>query len=271
VAAPPVAVAVEGTDGALWVQAPQLGSGWHSLGGKILGPPAVVALPGTGSTPAAPLFFAVGTNDELFARTLTSGWQALGGQACYSVGAVADAQNSYVTVACRGLYNHLWTNYASEASSCSGLPCFSNIATDLGGVLAAAPAVSPFDLYVVTGTNGEVFTSTGTANDFTGSTWRCIGQPGVSGYLAAAGQTTVFGCQGTDHTLFTATQSGSTWTHAVSLGGKLIGGPAVVATSSVTEFFAVGTDHAVWERTLSGGWTRLGGGAIGGVAAVALG
>jgi hypothetical protein len=61
-AAPAAAVAVgaEGTDGQLWAQSPQLGAGWHPLGGQIIGPPAVAAkATAFGSTPADPLF--VGT------------------------------------------------------------------------------------------------------------------------------------------------------------------------------------------------------------------
>jgi len=266
--APPVAVAVEGSNGALWVQAPQLSSGWHSLGGKIIGPPAVVTIPGT-STPLEPLFIAVGTNDALWARTLTVGWHPLGGSTCYAVGA-ADTSGS-LTAACLGLYDRLWTYNTADVTGCSGLPCFTTTPTDFGGVLTAGPAVTPFGYYLVLGEHGEIYISDGNAaNGFTGTPWRCIGPPGASGYATAAGETTIFACQGTNHALWTASQSTETWSSAVSLGGVLISGPAIAATSSVTEFFVVGTNHAVWERTPTSGWASLGGYAVGGVAAVAL-
>src|SRR6267154_2555680 len=47
-----VAVGAEGSDGQLWAEAPQLGSGWHALGGKIIAAPAVAAIPNPdGTTP----------------------------------------------------------------------------------------------------------------------------------------------------------------------------------------------------------------------------
>lgn len=270
-AAPPVALAVVGRDGALWVKAPQLGSGWHSLGGKIIAPPAIAEIINDdGTLSGQPAFFATGTDHQVWVRTLTTGWQGLGGAApvCYFSGPAVANTSSGPTVACAGLYKALWRNVGRWIS---GQLVVQTVPESLGGVLAAAPAASPYGEYFVLGTNGKIYISEGNPGSFAATSWRCIGQPGAAGYAtSAAGETTIFGCQGSDHALWTATRIFDSWGRLVSLGGSLISGPAVVATSSVTEFFAVGGDHAVWERTQPGGWSRLGGYAVGGVAAAAL-
>jgi hypothetical protein len=56
----------------------------------------------------------------------------------------------------------------------------------------------------------------------------------------------------------------------VSLGGTLIGGPGIAATSRGPELLAESTNHAVWERTPLTGWASLGGSVVGGVGGVGL-
>src|SRR5260370_35996350 len=69
--APParaIAVGAEGGNGALYAQAPQLGSGWHSLGGTIIAAPTVAARPHPhGTTPAQPLFLATAADPPVCA------------------------------------------------------------------------------------------------------------------------------------------------------------------------------------------------------------
>ena len=98
--------------------------------------------------------------------------------------------------------------------------------------------------------------------------WACIGAPAAA--AEAAGSDTIFACQGTNHAVWEAVGGGAGWSGAVSLGGALIGGPAVAAASRATELLAEGTDHAVWERTPLTGWAGLGGRVVGGVGAAAL-
>lgn len=245
--APSIAVAIKGRGGALWVQA-------------------------DGSTPMQPLFIVTGTDDSFWMRTLTTGWQPLGSASPnWNSGPAAAVVNSRLTVACRGLYNHLWAN--STAIWSAGLPVFSTAPTNLGGVLAAAPAVASVvgtTTYFVLGTNGEIYISTG-SDTYSAAPFSCIGQPAAAS--TASGSQTIFACQGTNHKLVEAetTDVGTKWTKAVSLGGSLIGGPAIAPTSSVTELLAEGSNHAVWMRTLSPGWTSIGGNAAGGVAAAYLG
>jgi hypothetical protein len=267
-APPAVAVGAEGPHAQLWVQAPQLGSGWHSLGGQLTAPPAVAAAPNTdGSTPASPLFTATSTNKLLYIRSLTTGWQAIGPnrQSCVG-GPAAVITGTTLTVACRGTNNALWWNSATVPPS--GLPKFTVAWASLGGSLTAAPAVAPVGgklWFFVRGPNGHIFLRTLTSG-FTQMAWACIGAPAAA---VGAASDTIFACQGGNHALFVATNGGAGWSTAVSLGGSLIGGPGVAAASRVPELLAEGSNGAVYERTPLG-WTGLGGAAVGGVGAAAL-
>jgi hypothetical protein len=90
------AIGVEGTDGQLYAQAPQLNPGWHPLGGKITAPPAVAAPPNSCCTapsqpPTAPVFIATGTTKLLYIRSVTAGWEKPGPVAGSCTGAPAAA------------------------------------------------------------------------------------------------------------------------------------------------------------------------------------
>ncbi|HET9079749.1 MAG TPA: hypothetical protein VFO01_04440 [Trebonia sp.] len=265
---PAVAVGVEGGNGEMYVQAPQLGSGWQGLGGKIIAPPAVVAAPNPdGSTPAQPFFIATGTNSELYIRSLTVGWQSLGPGQCLG-GAGAVITGGSLTVACRGLNNALWVNTTTMPSS--GLPHLTHGWTTLGGVLSAGPAVAPVGgtmTFFVRGGNGHIYVRSATSG-YQEMPWVCIGAPAAA--AEAASSDTVFACQGGNHALWESVNGGTGWTQAASLGGTLIGGPAVAATSRATDLLAEGSNHGVWQRTPFTGWTTLGGIVVGGAGAVAL-
>jgi len=264
------AVGAEGPHSQLWVQAPQLGGGWHSLGGALAAPPAVAAPPNpSGAAPAQPLFVATSTNKLLYIRSLGTGWQAVGPnrQSCTG-GPAAVITGTTLTVACRGAGNALWENSAPLPAS--GLPQFTQPWTSLGGSLTAAPAVAPVGgalTFFARGPNGHIYTRT-LASAFTQMPWACIGSPAAA--LQAASGVTFFGCQGTSHALLEASNAGTGWTAAVSLGGSLIEGPAIAAASQAPEFLVESTNNAVWARTTASGWSSLGGAVIGGVGAAAL-
>jgi hypothetical protein len=264
------AVGAEGPHSQLWVQAPQLGGGWHSQGGQLAAPPAVAAPPNpNGVTPAQPLFIATSTNKVLYIRSLAVGWQAIGRApgGCYSRPA-AVITGGTLTVACRGADNALWENTATLPAS--GLPQFTGAWTSLGGVLTAAPAVAPVGgvlTFFARSTNGHIYTRTLTSG-FKQMPWACIGAPAAA--LQAASGVTFFACQGTNHALLEASNSGTGWTSAVSLGGSVIEGPAVAAASQAPEFLVESTNKAVWARTTASGWSSLGGVVVGGVGAAAL-
>ena len=269
-----VAVGAEGSNGQLYVQAPQLGGGWHSLGGKIIAPPGVAAAPNTdGSKPASPLFIATASNNKLYIRSLAVGWQVLGPHQASCLGGpaavITGSTTLTLTVACRGLNNALYVNSATVPSS--GLPQFTHGWTSLGGTLSAGPAAAPVGgtmTFFVLGTNGRVYTRTLISPGYSATSWLCIGSPAAA--QGASGET-LFACQGGNHALYVATNGGAGWSSAVSLGGSLTGGPAVAATSRASELLAENaSNHAVYERTPLTGWTGLGGSVVGGVGAAAL-
>jgi len=271
--APPrvaVAVGVEASNGQLYVQAPQLGGGWHSLGGNISAPPAVAAAPTPyGSAPAQPLFIATGGNKVLSIRSLTVGWQVLGPvtRSCLG-GPAAVITGGTLTVACRGTDNALWENSAPVPAS--GLPQFTQAWKSLGGVLSAGPAVAPVGglvRFFVRGTNGRIYIRSLTSG-YSAAPWVCIGAPAAAAEVASSD--TIFACQGSNHALYVAANGGAGWSSAVSLGGSLIGGPGVAAASRASELLAEGSNHAVYERTPLTGWANLGGSVVGGVGAAAL-
>ncbi len=269
----PLAAGVEGSDGAMFVQAPQLSAGWHSEGGAIAGPPAVAAAPNAnGTSPVSPLFVATGTDKHLYIRSLTAGWQEITPVAsCLgSPAAVITTASgvSTLTVACEGTNKALYDDTATLAAS--GLPAFSGGWKDLGGTLTGGPAVAPVGgttTFFAPGAGGHIYTRT-ESTGFAESPWVCVGSPAAA--VQAATGVTVFACQGTNHALWYATSSGSGWTAAASLGGSMIGGPGIAAASGQLEFFAEGSGDAVWQRTVATSWASLGGSVINGAAAAAL-
>jgi hypothetical protein len=264
-----VAVGAEGPHSQLWVQAPQLGGGWHSLGGTIAAPPAVAAPSSPdGTTPAQPLFIATSSNKQLYIRSLSTSWARLGPASMPCTGGPAAViAGGTLTVACRGTNNALWYNTAPLPSS--GLPQVTGAWVNLGGVLTAAPAVAPVGgmlTFFARSTNGHIYLRT-LGSGFKQMPWVCIGAPAAA--VEPVSGDTVFACQGGNHALFEAANGGAGWAPAVSLGGSLIGGPGIAAASRVTELLAEGSNGAVFERTPFG-WSSLGGAVVGGVGAAAL-
>jgi hypothetical protein len=226
-----------------------------------------------GSTPAQPLFIATSTNSQLYIRSPSTGWQRLtstarsctGGPAAVITGTAAAGT---LTVACRGTDNALWYNTAPVSGTT--LPQFTGPWKSLGGVLTAGPAAAPVGgtmTFFALGTNGHIYLRT-LASGWRVMPWSCIGAPAAA--AEAASSDTIFACQGTNHALYEAVDGGAGWSSAVSLGGSLIGGPAVAAMSRAPEFLAEGPHQAVWERTLLAGWTSLGLAVVGGVGAAGL-
>jgi hypothetical protein len=272
--APDVAVGVEGQNGSLYVQAPQLAAGWQDLGGQIVGPPAVAAVPNSdGTSPASPWFFATGTNKGMYVRSLTVGWERVGPQPASCLGSPAAVITTIggvttLTVACEGTNRALYYDTASVPSS--GLPTFTSGWKDLGGTLAAGPAVAAVNntmTFFALGTTGHIYTRT-LATGFAEQPWTCTGSPAA---VTPAAGATVFACHGGGNALWEASSTGTGgWSSPVSLGGTLTGSPAMAATGEQLEFFAEGPNTSVYERTLIANWASLGGSVIGGVGAAAL-
>lgn len=271
-ATPPAwAAGVEGGNGELYVQQTQASAGWQPFGGQILGAPAVAAPPNAnGTTPDEPVIIATGSNGELWETSDNTGWQPVGPSEAFCIGtpAAVVSNSGTLTVACEGLNRQLYYNTTTMPSS--GLPTFTSAWTSLGGILSAGPAVAPVGgtvTFFAEGTTGQVFTNTGSG--YTATPWICVST------LAAATQptsgATTFACQGGDHSLWTAVNDGLGWSAAVSLGGQMVGGPGIVATSQQVEFFVEGSNASVWEWMpfLGGNWVNLGGIVKGGIGASA--
>jgi large repetitive protein len=253
----------------LAAEAPPLGNSWVLLGGVITAAPAVAAVPTPGgTTPVAPLFFAPGSNQELWMYSVTAGWAPVGPSVAFCLGSpAAVVTGSTLTVACEGLNRQLYYNTATLPSS--GLPSFTGPWVSLGGILSAGPAVAPIGgvlTFFAEGTNGQVFTNTGSG--YTPTNWICIST--LAAATDASTGITTFGCQGGDHTLWTATNPGTGWSAAHSLGGQLIGGPGIATGGGVTEYFAEGLNQSIYEWTQNNGWILLNEYAVGGAGAVAL-
>ncbi len=273
----PVAVAAEGIGGVPYAQAPQLGPGWHSLGGAVVAPPAVAAPPNpNGTSPASPLFIATGTDKHLYIRSLSAGWQEISPVASCLGGPAAMITTSggvsTLTVACEGTDQALYYDTATVPSS--GLPTFTSGWTSLGGVLTAGPAVAQVGgvtTFFARGTTGHIYTRAVTGG-YTEQSWACIGAPAAA--LQAATGVTAFACQGTDQLLYEATNGGTGWSTATALNGPIVGGPGIAATSAGIVLLAelagsLGSDD-VGALIHRGVFTSLGGSVTGGVQAAAL-
>jgi hypothetical protein len=219
-----------------------------------------------GSAPAQPLFIATGADKKLYIRSLSTSWQLIGAS-CLG-GPAAVITGGTLTVACRGTNNALWYNTATVPTS--GLPRFTQAWKSLGGLLTAGPAVASVGgkiTFFAPSTNGKIWTRT-TSTGYAATPFTCIGSPAAAAETASSD--TVFACQATNHALFAAANGGAGWSSTGLLGGSLIGGPGVAATSRASELLAEGSNHAVFERTPLTGWTSLGGSVVGGVGAAAL-
>lgn len=268
--APAIAAAVRGAGGVPYAQAPQLGSGWRSLGGTVAAPPAVVAAATPyATTPASPLFIATGTNKLLYMRGVTGGWQRVGPVTASCLGSPAAViTGGHLYVACEGTNRALY--YNSTTVPTSGLPQFTSGWKNLGGVLTAGPAVAPINgvvTFFVRGTNGHIYLRTLSAG-FAQQPWTCLGQPAAA--QETSSRSTIFACEGTNHALYVSANGGLRWGPTVSMGGTLTAGPAIAATSRVAYLLGEGTTSAVYERTLTSGFISLGGIVFGGVGAAAL-
>lgn len=244
--------AVTGSDSALWARRTPAGP-WTSLGGRLLGAPAVVDLPRAGG-PEVPLFLGTGLDHAVWERTPTAGWRRL--IPAYCIGAPAGTLvGSTLILACRGADSALW--YTEAWAGSAVLPT-AKAWHSLGGRLIAPPAVARVAgavTFFVTGTNRQVFLRTPTTG-YRGTVWRCNGHLAV--VTSAAGVST-FACQGTDRALWQATDTGSGWSGPSWLGGVLLGGPGMAILPSGVQFVAEGTDRALWTRSATLGWSRLGG------------
>jgi hypothetical protein len=266
-ARPQVAVGVEGETGAIYGAAPQLGTGWHGLGGRTIGAPAVAAVP-TSSGPANPLFVATGTNHTLYVRSLHQPWHVLGRSYCLDNPAAAVIGGA-LYVACEGGNHALYVGATGVPST--GLPTISHF-SNLGGVLAAGPALASVGgpngtvFFFATGKSGGLYTRT-VHTGWGRLALTCTGHPAAG--IASAGSTTYVACDSGGHLLY-ITSNGHGWSARTNLGGALVNGPGVAATNLGVFFLVEGRNHNAYVHGLSGGWVNVGGYLLTGVGSVGL-
>jgi GH25 family lysozyme M1 (1,4-beta-N-acetylmuramidase) len=269
--APVVAVAALATNGVPYAQAPQLGTGWHSLGGTVTAVPAVAAAPNPdGPSPVTPWFIAPGTNHLLYIRGVAGGWQRLGPDNASCLSAAAVITNGVLQVACETTSHGL--SYNTATIPATGLPKFTTAWRSLGGAgtITAGPAVTRVNgalTFFVLATDGQIHTRTITTG-FTRTAWACLGQPAAA--TQAATGVTYFACQGTNHGLYESSNAGAGWSPMTQLSGTLAAGPGVAPTSADVVLLLEGTNHGVYEGTATAGYTRLGTLLVNGVEAAAL-
>lgn len=246
-------VAVTGANGALWYRTP--GTPWRSLGGRLIGAPAVVTV-SSARGQLSQLFVATGLDHAIWVRTLAQGWRRLSdpGYCLSGPGASVSGPSGTqtLTVACAGGNHAVWYTQPSLAN-------FANPQgwRSLGGVVTSAPAIAGINGQLrvfATGTDGHAWTRTQSVG-WLRTPWVCSGHEAV----AAAGGSAYFGCDTTSGALWIDQLNARGWQPPVDLGGKLIAGPGIAVASSGPVFYVEGANRGAWMRTLSTGWTSLGG------------
>jgi hypothetical protein len=261
-APPPTAytIGVEGGNAALYVN--HGGSGYVNLGGGLLAAPAVVAAPINGRTQE--LYIVTGLDHRLYERTDTLSWQLLANGYCNDNPA-ATVSGKSLLVACQGSNHGLY--YASTPLPTSGLPTIGGW-TPWGGWTGFGPALALVHgtptAFVVGGDHQLYWRTASVGWTAFGGTW-CTGHPAA----ASSGTTSYLACHGGDGTLWYAANGGGGWGGFVSLGGAVVDGPGLAATSSGPVFVIEAGNHAVYARTLSAGWKSLGGWVVHGATAAA--
>ena len=160
---------------------------WTALGGTFVSPPAV-AVDGAGHT----YYVGQERGGLLAVRTARTGWRVASRAACGDPAIAAGGGKLYV--ACRSSAGHLWV--AAAAISQGSLPYYGAF-TDLGGQLAAGPAVAmagQTPRYLVV---GRAFDAAGhdayvrtAASGYERVALACVGHPA----LAVAATTVVYAC-----------------------------------------------------------------------------
>ncbi|MBV9279631.1 MAG: hypothetical protein JOZ41_06080, partial [Chloroflexi bacterium] len=243
---------VTGTDGQLYSW--QQGPGFTPLGGALLAAPAVGLLPGASGQPPLALYVGLGTDHNLYVRSDSQGWQRLTSTPTYCLDSPAlllsgTVGNASITVACQGGDHGLWT---ASGSFTSGLPTVGPW-SGLGGLLTYGPAMAVVNgqvTYFAISGDSFLYSRTGSSG-WARLPWNCIGHPAA----ATSGTTSYLACQGLNHALYYATNSGGGWAAPAYAGGALVDGPGVAATSGGATFFVEGTDQGLYQTSLPAGGT----------------
>jgi kumamolisin len=258
---PPLLVAAVGADNTPYEQ--QDLSGWTSLGGGLIAAPAVVSVPSQTGGVGAPIYIGLGGNHDLYVRTAAQGWRPLDDLPVYCIdNPGATIIGSTLTIACQGGDHGLFLVQGPVPAQ-DVPPSYSRSSWQAaGGILTAGPAVANvpgrgLEVMVVGGSNHvyEYY-----AGSYHASGFLCSGHTALA---TNPGLTLAyFACHALDNSLWwaqTDAAHGGNWFGASSLGGLIIDGPAIAATSLGPTFFVEGLDHGLLHRGQSGGYTYDGG------------
>jgi hypothetical protein len=294
-------LSVRGIDGRGWFMpgtdtlSPVFSGTWTSLGGGVIGAPAVVSVPiGSGGSGAGtPYYIATGLNHNLFVRSESLGWQALSPAPVYCVdgpGATSVSAHSggqvLLIVGCRGTDGALWYAMGTVTSDPNVLPSLTGWTSLAGGIIdaPAIAAVPPFTsvnseiTFFVNGFDGHVWTRT-LVTGWVQTLWGCVGHLAAASVIGATSNVAAFACQGLDEGAWVATNAGSGWT-IFSAGGLLIDGPGIALGPNSLTVVGEGRDNQLWQRTSAvinptsaasfGAWSGAGGYLTNGATAAAL-
>ena len=306
-ASPNTRAVVRGSDGTAWVlkglnsASPVFSGAWSSQGGLTIETPVVVSVP-TGSGAGQPLYVATGLDHNVWVSLEGGRWAALSATPVDCTDAptatvVASTPGSTaaytLVVACRGGDGALW--WVSGAVTAGSLPSGFTGWASLGGqiemginggpaVTAVQPATGSISFaneltFFVNGTDGHAWKTTVAAGAAGWATtgWACLGHLAAGSFVSGGTLTSAFACQGTDHAVWAATSTGSSW-DMQRVGGTVIDGPGIALSPVSWTIVAEGGDHALWQDTSTSttgsfsfsGWTSPGGVLTNGAAATAL-
>jgi peptidoglycan/xylan/chitin deacetylase (PgdA/CDA1 family) len=226
-----------------------------SLGGVIIGAPAVTALPGGGFIVAGR-----GTNGALWIRRFEAGtwrpWQSLSG-VLSAAPAIVSTPGGRIDVFVRGTNNALYTRTLLGESWSSW--------RRLGGTLNSGPVAVGFpsgriEVYA-TSTDYRVQRTSYSAGSWSG--WSSFGgRTYVAPAVAATGTSTnvrLLIRDATTSALHVRTRTAGSWNGWQALGGILIDAPAATGrTDGAVDVVVRGTDNALYGRMLRNGtWTSF--------------
>jgi hypothetical protein len=214
----------------------------------------VALLPTSGSSLA--YYVGLATDHDLYIRSDTQGWQRLTTTSTYCLDNPAVVLNyglTTLTIFCEGSDHSLYS--ASSGPLSSGLPQLGSWSSWGGGLKygpAAALVNGTLTAFVI-GTDSTLYSRTASTN-WSPLPWQCIGHPAV----ASGGTTSYLGCQGLNHALYYAQNTGSGWSAPRSAGGQLIDGPGIAASLSGATYFVEGTNTGLFHTVVPAGGTAGG-------------
>jgi hypothetical protein len=226
-----------------------------------------------------PLYIAIGTDNQLWDRTIATNWTVLAPSFCRnSPAAVWSSQTQTLFVGCRGSDSAL---YVASTPAVAGQTNFPDLTpwTFYGGALSGGPAMAfpagsraTVPSFAAMTASGLVYYHGPLVTDaWVPSDWLCSGShlaanSNPNGVFATAACRGPLSPDGTFHAWFSPFPANQAFDPVLDMGGSLAAdaGPGVAWTNDEVPdavVYAQGTDNAVWTRLVGEGntWASLGG------------